>query len=98
MLYAELVEFIIRVIDHIMAAHEVLRKKVRGAMGGEILELMHERAERLEREAEQRGIEQGLEQGLEQGVDALSNILRECGVDKAIIEEAAKAALEGRRG
>jgi peptidoglycan glycosyltransferase len=38
-------------------------------MGGEVLELMRERAERLEREAKQQGFEQGLEQGIEQGIE-----------------------------
>ena len=38
-------------------------------MGGEVLELWPERAERLEREAEARGIEQGIQQGLEQGIE-----------------------------
>ena len=37
--------------DHMLEAHETLRKKVRRTMGGEVLELMRDRAERLEREA-----------------------------------------------
>ena len=68
-LYEELVELIIKVSDHLLAAHEALQKKVRKAMGGEVLELWRERAERLEREAEARGIAQGMEQGLEQGLE-----------------------------
>lgn len=100
LLYEELTELIIKVSDHILSAHDSLRKKVRKAMGGEVLELMHERAARLEREAEARGlelgikqgveqgIEQGIEQGFEQGVSDLSAILRERGVDEKIIEDA----------
>ena len=66
-------------------------------MGGEVLELMRERAERLEREAEARGHELGREEGREegraegrlegreQGIDALANLLREQGVDEGLI-------------
>ncbi|MBQ9003552.1 MAG: hypothetical protein IJ087_17020, partial [Eggerthellaceae bacterium] len=82
LLYEELVELIIRVIDHIMAAHEVLRKKVRRTMGGEVLELMHERAERLAREAEQRGIELGLERGIEQGIEQGRELGVELGIEQ----------------
>lgn len=65
-------------------------------MGGEVLELWPERAERLEREAEARGIEQGIQQGLEQGieegveqgVDVLAAKLRELGIDEKMLDEA----------
>lgn len=99
-LYEELVELIIRVSDHLLAAYETLRKRVRKAMGGEVLELWRERAERLEREAEARGIEQGLkqgiergleqgvEQGIEQGVDDLATRLRNLGIDEKMLNEA----------
>ncbi len=99
-LYEELVELIIRVSDHLLAAYETLRKRVRKAMGGEVLELWRERAERLEREAEARGIERGIEQGLEQGieqgiergieqgVDDLATRLRNLGVDEKMLNEA----------
>jgi hypothetical protein len=50
-----MVELIIRVSDYLLEADDQLRRKVRRAMGGEVLELWRERAERLEREAEQRG-------------------------------------------
>ena len=112
LLYEELVELMIRVSDHMLAAHETLRRKVRRAIGGEVLELMCERSERLEREAEQRGIELGLEQGreqgleqgleqgrkrgVEQGVDALSSLLRERGVDEALIRDATKEVMENQ--
>jgi hypothetical protein len=69
LLYEQLVELIIMVSDHMLATQDALRKKVKRAMGGEVLELMRERAERLEREAKQQGFEQGLEQGIEQGIE-----------------------------
>ena len=106
-LYEQLVELIIRVSDHMMEKHEMLRKKVRSAMGGEVLELMRDRAERLEREAEARGIELGIEQGIEQGIaqgiaqgrsqaiEELVALLRERGVDEAIISEFAASQSEG---
>ena len=103
-LYEELVELIIKVSDHLLAAYETLQKRVRKAMGGEVLELWRERAERLEREAEARGIERGLEQGIEQGiergieqgieagieqgVDGLAAKLRELGIDEKMLGEA----------
>lgn len=83
LLYEELVELIIRVSDYIMSKHDELRGKVRNAMGGEVLELLNDRAERLEREAEQRGIEQG--------VDSLAAQLKARGVDETIIAEAIAA-------
>lgn len=87
LLYEQLVELIIRVTDHLFAAHETLRKRVRRAMGGEVLELMRDRAERLEREAEARGLEagreEGLEQGIEQGIEQSIAALREAGLDDA---------------
>ncbi len=62
LLYEELIELTIRVSDHIMAHYKALQGKVRNAMGGEVLELLHERAERLEREALAEEIKQGIEQ------------------------------------
>ena len=44
-----------------------LGQKVRRAMGGEVLELIWDRAERLEREAREQGLRDGREQGIEQG-------------------------------
>lgn len=108
LLYEELVELIIRVSDHIMAHYEALQGKVRNAMGGEVLELLHERAERLEREAlaegiqqgiEQgieRGIEQGIEQGIERGEADLMAQLKERGVDESVVAEALAAARASR--
>ena len=92
LLYEQLVELIIKVSDHLLAAHDALRRKVRMAMGGEILELMRERATRLEEEALELGIEQGkqlgIEQGIEQGIERLANELRQRGVDEETIQSA----------
>ena len=89
--YEELTELIIRVSDYLTKANEAMRRKVRVAMGVEVLELMGERAKRLEAEAEQRGIEQGMEQGIAQGVEQgtadMAAMLRERGVDPALLDE-----------
>jgi len=103
LLYEELIELITRVRDHLLETHESLRKKVRGTMGGEVIELLGEKVRRLEREAEEaqrKGYEQGMEQGLEQGIEqgleltlkSISDKLREQGVEDAIIEETVAAA------
>ena len=98
LLYEQLLELIIRVSDHLFRAHEALRKKVRRTMGGEVLELMRERSERLEREAEQRGLErgreQGIEQGREQGINAVASKLQDLGVPDDLIEQAIASARE----
>jgi flagellar biosynthesis/type III secretory pathway protein FliH len=77
-------------------------------MGGEVLELLNDRAERLEREAEsrglerglkrglERGLEQGLERGLEQGASDLADLLKELGVGEEVIDEAMSALHEKR--
>ena len=100
LLYEELTELIIRVSDYTMRAHGALREKVRRAMGGEVLELLRERAERLEREALAKGIEQGIEQGIErgkeQGAGEVLELLRERGVDEALLEEAEKLVAQYR--
>lgn len=81
LLYEQLVELIIKVSDHVLSKYTTLQGKVRNAMGGEVLELMNDRAERLAREAKdqgykdgiklgvQQGIEQGIEQGVQQGIE-----------------------------
>ena len=38
-------------------------------MGGEVLELLNDRAARLEREAREQGIEEGREIGIQQGIE-----------------------------
>ncbi|MDO4798263.1 MAG: hypothetical protein Q4A01_09645 [Coriobacteriales bacterium] len=84
LLYEQLVELIIKVSDYLLQQHDDLRGKVRHAMGGEVLELINERAARLEREAR----EQGLKLGLEQGADQLARALKELGVDAATVDAA----------
>ena len=77
-----LVELVIGVSDYLFEPYENVRRKVRAAMGGEVLELWSERAERLEREAEARGLEQGLEQGREQGLEQGLEQGREQGLEQ----------------
>ena len=100
LLYEELVELIIRVSDHIMARYKALQGKVRNAMGVEILELLNERAERLEREARSEGIKAGIKQGIEQGIEQgevdLMTQLKERGVDESVVAEALAAARASR--
>lgn len=59
-------------------------------MGGEVLELMDERAERMRREGIEQGIERGREQGREQTLREMSERLAALGVDAAVIAEAAR--------
>ena len=71
-------------------------------MGGEVLELLNDRAERMAREAEERGLadgmkrgmERGLEQGMKQGASDLAELLRARGVEEDLIEEAMAALRE----
>ena len=69
-------------------------------MGGEVLELLNDRAERLEREAESRGLERGLkrgiEQGIEQGASDLADLLKGLGVGEEVINDAMSALREKR--
>lgn len=107
LLYEEMTELIIRVSDHLLAAFGPLRRKVRAAMGGEVLELLNDRAARMEREAReqgfQRGVEQGIEQGIEQGeaqgseraVRELSAQLSALGVERSLIDRAVAAMKVG---
>ena len=104
LLYEELTELIIRVSDYLTRAYGALRKKVRAAMGGEVLELLNDRAERLEREAESRGLERGMKQGmkqgmkdgLEQGASELADLLKELGVGEEVLDEAMSALRKKR--
>ena len=61
-------------------------------MGGEVLELLNDRAERMAREAEERGLadgmKRGMERGMEQGASDLAELLRARGVEEDLIEEA----------
>jgi len=90
MLYEQLIELIIRVNVPFLAAHESLRQEVKGAMGGDVWELLGERAERLEREARE-ALEQGLEQGRSEAVDAMAEQLRAQGIDASEIDKAVAA-------
>ena len=69
-------------------------------MGGEVLELLNDRAERLAREAKEQGLadgmKQGMEQGMEQGASDLAELLRARGVEEGLIEEAMTALRERR--
>jgi hypothetical protein len=95
LLYEELLELIIKVSDYLLRAHESLRERARKAMGGEVLELMHERAERLRKEALEAGKKEGREEGREEGADqaatAFSEFLKARGVDEGLIEGAVAA-------
>ena len=113
LLYEELTELIIRVSDYVTRAYEALQKKVRAAMGGEVLELLNDRAKRLEHEAEDRGLalglqqgmeqglqqgmEQGIEQGMEQGASDLANLLKGLGIEEEILDQAIEALRENRK-
>lgn len=107
-LYEELMGLIIRVTEHMFRGSEGLQREVRNAMGGEVLELLHERAARLEREAleegrklgrkqglEQgleRGLERGLKQGAEQAIETMSAELISMGVDEECVARVVAAA------
>ncbi len=84
-LYEELVELIIRVSDHILEAHKALQGKVRGAMGGEVLELVHERAAR-------EGRAEGRAEGHDEMLRIVAEQLAELGVSEDVIEMATAAA------
>lgn len=100
LMFEEMTELIIRVSDHVLAAYESLQKKVRAAMGGEVLELLNDRAKRMEREAHEKGLAEGRAEGREEGraegriegheqaVDELSRKLSALGVDQETIEKA----------
>ena len=89
LLYEQLIELIIRVVNHIMRKQDSLRGKVRSAMGGEVLELVNDRAARLEREAEKRGFAQGERQG----VESMAQLLKEQGLDDARIDQVVATVL-----
>ena len=95
-LYEELVELIIKVSDHLFAAYGILQKKVRRAMGGEVLELLHDRAERLEREGVARGIEIGIQQGIEQGIEQGIQQGIEQGIEQGIQQGIEQGIEQGR--
>ena len=94
LLYRQITELIIRVSDHLLAANEPLNRKVRPAMGGEVLELMDDKIERSRREGIQEGIalgrQEGVELGRQDGFERAESILAEqmaaLGIDRALID------------
>ncbi len=95
LLYEGLLELIIKVSDYLLRAHKPLQERVKRTMGGEVLELMRERAERLRLEALEKGREEGIERGIEQGANqttaVFSEFLKAHGVDEELIEQAVVA-------
>ena len=72
LLYRQITELIIKVSDHLLAANEPLNRKVRPAMGGEILELMDDKIERLNNEkkrSREEGIQEGIQRGIQKGIN-----------------------------
>jgi len=100
LLHQELLELIIRVSDHLLAADEALQKKVRSAMGGEVLELLNDRAERMKREGVEQGrVEgrvEGRKEGREQRSQEIAARMAELGYSQQAIDEVlAKTDSEG---
>lgn len=69
-------------------------------MGREVLELLNDRAERLEREAENRGLARGMKQGMRQGMRKgaadLAELLMELGVSEDLVGKAMETLQEKR--
>ena len=102
LLYRQITELIIRVSDHLLAANEPLNRKVRPAMGGEVLELMDDKIERSRKEGIQEGIALGRQEGValgrqegvalgrQEGFERAESILAEqmaaLGIDRAVID------------
>ena len=102
LLYRQITELIIRVSDHLLAANEPLNRKVRPAMGGEVLELMDDKIERSRKEGIQEGIALGRQEGValgrqegvalgrQEGFERAESILAEqmaaLGIDQAVID------------
>ena len=78
LLYRQITELIIRVSDHLLAANEPLNRKVRPAMGGEVLELMDDKIERSRKE--------GIQEGVEQAESILAEQMAALGIDQAVID------------
>ena len=86
LLYRQITELIIRVSDHLLAANEPLNRKVRPAMGGEVLELMDDKIERSRKEGIQEGIALGRQEGFERAESILAEQLAALGIDRAVID------------
>ena len=78
LLYRQITELIIRVSDHLLAANEPLNRKVRPAMGGEVLELMDDKIEHSRKE--------GIQEGVEQAESILAEQMAALGIDRALID------------
>lgn len=98
LLYRQITELIIRASDHLLAANEPLDRKVRLAMGGEVLELMDDKIERSRREGIQEGIALGRQEGFERTERILAEQMAALGIDRALIDRMmadAAASLNG---
>lgn len=98
LLYRQITELIIRASDHLLAANEPLNRKVRPAMGEEVLELMDDKIERSRREGIQEGIALGRQEGFERAERILAEQMAALGIDRALIDRMmadAAASLNG---
>lgn len=98
LLYRQITELIIRASDHLLAANEPLNRKVRPAMGGEVLELMDDKIERSRREGIQEGIALSRQEGFERAERILAEQMAALGIDRALIDRMmadAAASLNG---
>lgn len=98
LLYRQITELIIRASDHLLAANEPLNRKVRPAMGGEVLELMDDKIERSRREGIQEGIALSRQEGFERAERILDEQMAALGIDRALIDRMmadAAASLNG---
>lgn len=98
LLYRQITELIIRASDHLLAANEPLNRKVRPAMGEEVLELMDDKIERSRREGIQEGIALSRQEGFERAERILAEQMAALGIDRALIDRMmadAAASLNG---
>ena len=89
LLYRQITELIIRASDHLLAANEPLDRKVRPAMGGEVLELMDDKIERSRREGIQEGIALSRQEGFERAERILAEQMAALGIDRMMADAAA---------
>lgn len=89
LLYRQITELIIRASDHLLAANEPLNRKVRPAMGGEVLELMDDKIERSRREGIQEGIALSRQEGFERAERILAEQMAALGIDRMMADAAA---------
>ena len=82
----------VKVGRHVIPGNDDFSKKARSVMGGEVWELPFEKAERIAREAEERGMAKGMEKGEAKGAsqarDAIAANMRALGIDETIIAKA----------